>query len=457
MHTFHPSILREYDIRGVFEKTLFPKDAYYIGRCYGAELTGLNPTVAVCWDGRLSSPTLVASLVEGLIDAGVHVKKVGCGPTPMLYFSVAHLKLDGGIMVTGSHNPKDHNGFKMILSSGPVMSEDIQAFQDIVKTLSEPIDHGSIEDVEIQKDYISRLVQDLSMKADLKVVWDTGNGACGDAVRDLIGQLPGTHKLLYGTIDGTFPNHHPDPSHEDNLEDLKQAVLQEEADLGFAFDGDGDRLGVVNEKGCVFPIDQMLILLARDVVQKNPGKPIIADIKTSQSFFDDIKERGGEPVIWKTGHSHIKKKMKAIGAPFAGEITGHIFFADQYYGFDDALYTAVRLLSLVGSVSLSELQTALPSYFTGLEVRMPCDDEHKFSIVETIIAQAKLDPDVNKMIDIDGLRVEYPGGWWLVRASNTQDRIVFRAEGKTKEDYENIIKKAFIAFKAAGINLKDYF
>lgn len=458
-HVFHSSILREYDIRGIFEETLFPDDAYFIGRCYATLFEKSDPQVTVCWDGRLSSPILVENLIAGLVDGGVHVKKVGCGPTPLLYFSVHHLNLDGGIMVTGSHNPKDHNGFKMVLDSGPILAETIQSFREVVAKLPDVPKKGHIEDVDIKGAYVSRLLESVHISHDMKVMWDTGNGAAGEIVSQLIQKLPGHHTLIYGEIDGTFPNHHPDPSEEENLEDLKQVVLQKKADLGFAFDGDGDRLGVIDEMGAMFSIDQMLILLARDVIKNVPNAPIIADIKTSQAFFDDVARQGGIPFIWKTGHSLIKKKMKEVGAPFAGEITGHIFFSDEYYGFDDALYTAIRFLKIISATRkpLSAVRAALPSYYTGPEMRISCDDALKFQIVSQIISDAQKDPLIEKIVDIDGLRAEYSQGWWLVRASNTQNKIVFRAEGKTKSDYENILQRAFPHFQKAGINLESLF
>src|SRR5215469_4069452 len=363
-HVFDPTILREYDIRGVVGQTLHEADAYAIGRSFGsivAEKGGKR--VAVGCDGRLSSPALERALVNGLIASGVDVVRVGLGPTPMLYFASHTLDVAGGIMVTGSHNPPTHNGFKLVLDHKSFFGADIQRLGAIAAAGRFSVGKGSVAEKPVLTDYVKRLAADYrGGQRALSVVWDAGNGATGEAVQLLVKGLPGRHVLLNETIDGRFPVHHPDPTEPKNLKQLQQTVLQEKADVGIAFDGDADRIGVVDGQGRILWGDQILSILARDVLAGRPGATIIADVKASQVLFDEIARLGGQPLMWRTGHSIIKTKMAETGSPLAGEMSGHIFFADTWYGFDDALYAAVRLLSFLARTpaSLAELRDALP-------------------------------------------------------------------------------------------------
>jgi phosphomannomutase len=451
-HRFDPTILREYDIRGLVGKTLFPKDALALGRAYGTELRRRGGrTVAVGYDGRLSSPEMESALVEGLQASGLEILRIGVGPTPMLYFAVFHLPADGGVMVTGSHNPPDYNGFKMMLGRDSVHGEAIRGLGEIAARGEFETGAGSVRETPVLDAYVERLAADYRGKRPLSVAWDTGNGAAGPVAVALTPRLPGRHLLLNERVDGTFPSHHPDPSVPENLEQLRELVLKERLDLGLAFDGDADRLGVIDNTGGILWGDQLMVLLARDVLKRHPGAPIIADVKASQVLFDEISHAGGKPVMWRTGHSLIKSKMKETKAPLAGEMSGHIFFADGYYGFDDGLYAAIRLLSVVSNAtqSLGEMRAALPKVVNTPELRFPCPEDRKFKVVEEVrdrLLAAKA--DVNA---VDGVRVRTPDGWWLLRASNTQDVLVARCEAKDEAGLDRLKKALAQELEHSGI------
>src|SRR5579864_6388159 len=387
-HRFDPTILREYDIRGIVGTTLFPADAEAVGRAFAATLTaGGGRRVAVGYDGRLTSPELEDALVNGLAAAGVDVARIGRGPTPMLYFAAATLGVDGGIMVTGSHNPPDHNGFKMVLGGKPFYAEAIQRLGTIAASLGAPSGpRGKVEQHSVFDDYIARLAHDYDGVRLLNVAWDPGNGATGDVVSALTKKLPGTHHLINAAIDGRFPAHHPDPTIAENLVQLQEEVARCGCDLGIAFDGDGDRIGVVDAKGRIFWGDQLMIVLARDVLTRHKGAPILADVKASDVLFDEIARAGGKPVMLPTGHSPIKAKLAELNAPLAGEMSGHIFFGDGYYGFDDAVYVAVRLLDILArnGESLADIADSLPAMFNTPELRLDCTEARKFTIVAEI-------------------------------------------------------------------------
>lgn len=441
-HNFHPTVLREYDIRGIIGKTLTTDDARAIGRGFGTMVVrGGGKKVAIGFDGRLSSPSLEAAAVEGLKSTGLHVVRIGLGPTPMLYFTARHLKLDAGMMITGSHNPPDYNGFKMMIGKAPFYGAQILEIGKIAAAGDFETGEGSEETIDIQDAYVDRLVADYDGTRDLNVVWDNGNGAAGEILRRLVAKLPGKHTLLFDQIDGTFPNHHPDPTIPENLEDIIHKVAEQKADLGIAFDGDADRIGAVDEKGRIVWGDQLVAIYSKDVLANHPGATIIADVKASQTLFDQIAKLGGKPLMWKTGHSLLKAKMAETNSPLAGEMSGHIFFADKYYGFDDALYCAVRLLGLVSRHGeLSALRDELPDVLNTPEVRFQVSEERKFAAVEEIKARVKAEeaaggPEVN---DIDGVRVKNADGWWLLRASNTQDVLVARAEAFSAEGLERL-------------------
>ena len=362
-HSFNPTSLREYDIRGVVGRTLGEDDAYALGRSFGTLVRRAGSrSVAVGRDGRESSPALEQALVRGLNDSGADVVRVGVGPTPMLYYAEAVLDVGGGIMITGSHNPPEYNGFKMVLGHAAFFGEAIQQAGRMAAAGDWEEGRGSVCDEEVLERYVERLLEGYDGGA-FRIGWDAGNGAAGPALERLTAKLPGEHHLLYTDIDSRFPNHHPDPTDERNLEDLKRLVRDKKLDFGVAFDGDGDRIGAVDGEGRVVWGDQLLAILAEPVLAALPGATVIADVKASQALFDRVAELGGRPCMWKTGHSLIKSKMKETGAPLAGEMSGHIFFAHEYYGFDDALYAAVRLIRAVTQMggSLTALRSAMPT------------------------------------------------------------------------------------------------
>jgi phosphomannomutase len=458
-HRFDPTTLREYDIRGIVGKTLHGADAFAIGRVFGSIVAaGGGKTVAVGYDGRLSSPALEPELVAGLMASGMEVLRIGRGPTPMLYFAATTLPTDGAIMVTGSHNPPDYNGFKMMLGKKPFFGLQIQligekaAIGDVV-----PEAGGSESTIDVSTKYVARLLKDWDGSAQsLKVVWDNGNGAAGDILRRLVTSLPGTHTVLNGDIDGTFPAHHPDPTVAKNLEQLIAEVRARGADIGIAFDGDADRIGAVDDQGNILAGDQLLVIIARDVLAAHPGATVIADVKASQVLFDEIKASGGVPLMWRTGHSLIKAKMAETGAPLAGEMSGHIFFADRWYGFDDALYAGVRLLGILARMDgrLSDVRAALPHVVNTPELRFDCDDVRKFAVIDEVAARLR---QVGAAVsDIDGVRVSTPDGWWLLRASNTQAVLVARAEARDHAGLERL-KAALVAqLEASGLAAPDF-
>ncbi len=461
-HAFNPTILREYDIRGVVGHTLTMDDARALGRAFGtvaARRSGKKgPTISVGYDGRVSSPGLEAALVDGLMSTGAKVLRVGLGPTPLMYFSVFHLKSDAGIMVTGSHNPGDQNGFKLMLGRLAFYGPDITALGELAAKGDFVRGQGSVEDRNVGADYVAELVRAYRAPAgkSLKVTWDPGNGAAGEFLAKVAAQLPGQHQVINQTVDGTFPSHHPDPSEEKNLKQLQDAVRKEHCDVGLAFDGDGDRLGVVDANGRTIPADMMLALLAREVLKDRPGATIIADVKSSQVLYDEIARLGGKPLMWKTGHAHIKTKLAEEKSPLAGELSGHLFFADRYYGFDDALYAGVRVLSMVASSgqSLSAMAASLPAAVNTPEIRVACPDDQKFRIVQEL--RERMRKQGAKVSELDGLRVSLPTGWWLLRASNTQPALVARIEAVNAAELERLRSSLDNELKSMGVTLTEH-
>ena len=455
-HKFDPSILREYDIRGIVGATVHAADARAIGRTLGT-LVRRNggKRVALGYDGRLSSPELAAACIEGLTAAGIDVIDIGLAATPMLYFAVYHLEDDGGIQITGSHNPPDYNGFKMMMGKKSFFGADIQKLGEMAGKGDWESGQGKVEKQPILADYAARLLRDVKPGKKLKVAWDTGNGAVGVSIRSVVDKLEGEHFVLNEKVDGTFPAHHPDPTVPKNLEQLIAEVKARGCDLGIAFDGDGDRIGAVDGQGRILWGDQLLVLWSRDVLKTHPGATIIADVKASQVLFDEIAKAGGTPLMFKTGHSLIKSKMAEIGSPLAGEMSGHVFFADTFYGFDDALYCGLRLLNIVANAeeSLADMRDGLPQPVNTPELRFDCPDDQKFGVVEKV--KARLQKEGAKFSDIDGVRVNTKDGWWLLRASNTQPVLVARCEAADDAGLERLMADLKAALAACGVDLPD--
>ncbi|BEV02590.1 phosphoglucomutase/phosphomannomutase PgmG [Novosphingobium olei] len=457
-HKFHPTVLREYDIRGIIGETLGPDDARAIGRGFGTRIARAGgKRVAVGYDGRVSSPILEHALVEGLNASGVDVVRVGMGPTPMLYYAAASLdQVDGGIQITGSHNPANYNGFKMVFEGRPFFGPDILDLGTLAETGDWTSGNGTHETLDIMDEYVERLLKGLdgidgAMLDRLSIAWDCGNGAAGPVVEKLTARLPGKHTLLFTEVDGNFPNHHPDPTEEKNLLDLKKAVADGQLDFGVAFDGDGDRIGAIDGEGRIIWGDQLLMIYAEDLLAMEPGSTIIADVKASRALFDRVAELGGKPLMWKTGHSLIKSKMKETGSPLAGEMSGHVFFAHQYYGFDDALYAAIRLIAASARLgrSVTELRGAMPAMINTPELRFQVDESRKFAVIDEVKARLEAEgADVNAT---DGARVNTPDGWWLLRASNTQDVLVARAESYSQDGLDRLMGMIDAQLAASGL------
>jgi phosphomannomutase len=459
-HMFDSTVLREYDIRGIIGQTLHDADAFAIGRCFGTVVArDGGKSVAVGYDGRLSSPSLELALVRGLRASGMEVVRIGRGPTPMLYYTATTQGTGGAVMITGSHNPSDYNGFKMMLGKKPFFGTQIRDLGAMAAAGDVVVEaEGSERQLDIAEEYLARLVKDWDGgDRALKVVWDNGNGAAGDVLTELVKRLPGQHTVLNGEIDGTFPAHHPDPTVPANLRQLIAEVLVQKADVGIAFDGDADRIGLVDDTGAILFGDQLMILLGRDVLRTHPGATIIADVKASQVLFDEIGKAGGKPLMWKTGHSLIKAKMAETGSPLAGEMSGHIFFADRWYGFDDALYAAIRTLGILarmGGTKLSDVRKALPQVINTPELRFDCDDRRKFEVVAEVAE--RLRAAGANVSEIDGVRVLTDDGWWLLRSSNTQAVLVARCEASSDAGLDRL-KAALVAqLEASGLAAPDF-
>ncbi|MBA4753168.1 MAG: phosphomannomutase/phosphoglucomutase [Sphingopyxis sp.] len=430
MHNFHPTMLREYDIRGVVGDTLSDKDAYAIGRSFATLVRRAGgKRVAVGYDGRLSSPMLADALIAGINDAGVDALNVGLGPTPMLYYAASTEDVEGGIQITGSHNPPDYNGFKFVMQGRPFYGADILGIGEMAAAGDWDSGEGTSQTIDIVDAYVDRLVEGFAGGA-FRIGWDAGNGAAGTVIEKLTARLPGEHHLLFTDIDGHFPNHHPDPTEEKNLADLRKLVAEKSLDFGVAFDGDGDRIGAIDGEGRVIWGDQLLQIYAAALLQDLPGATIIADVKASQALFDRVAELGGKPLMWKTGHSLIKAKMKETGSPLAGEMSGHIFFADRYYGYDDAPYAAIRLIEAATKLgqSVTQLRGNMAPMVNTPEMRFQVDESRKFAIVDEVLG--RLTASGAQVDRTDGARVLTDDGWWLLRASNTQEVLVARAEAK---------------------------
>ena len=445
------SIFKAYDIRGVVGTTLDTEVARQIGRAFGSEIRAQGGSaVVVARDGRLSGPALSAALAEGLQACGVDVIDVGMVPTPVGYFAT-QVPLDGRvadscIVVTGSHNPPDYNGFKMVLRGAAIYGEQIQALYRRIVNADFASGNGSYAQHDVLDAYVERIVGDIKPARKMKLVIDAGNGVAGGLAPRLFRALGCEVTELFCEIDGTFPNHHPDPAHLENLQDVIRALKEGDAEIGFAFDGDGDRLGVVTKDGSVIFPDRQLMLYAQDVLTRNPGAQIIYDVKCTRNLAPWIRRHGGEPLMWKTGHSLVKAKLRETGAPLAGEMSGHVFFKDRWYGFDDGLYTGARLLEILArSADPSALLNGLPDSLCTPELQIKCAEGENFALIERLQQNAKFD-GADEVSLIDGLRVEYADGFGLARSSNTTPVIVMRFEAddaaalaRIQDDFKRVI------------------
>jgi phosphomannomutase len=457
-HKFDSTILRSYDIRGQFGLTLKTDDAFAIGAGFGHQIkTTSAGRVAVGRDGRLSSPNLSAALIDGLKQAGCKVYDIGIGPTPMLYYADRHLNCDGAIQVTGSHNPPDYNGFKIIRDHQSYFGDDIQNLGKASALGLSLAGAGTSEQISVFDNYIDRLRQNIDF-GDFSIVWDTGNGAAGPAVDALVTGISGTHKTLFTDVDGRFPNHHPNPVDPETLKFLKEQVQTANADCGIGFDGDGDRIGVIDKTGRQVSGDLLTAFLSLDILDRHNGADILFDVKSSSTALDIVRRAGGKPHLWRTGHSHMKKRLKELDAPLAGEMSGHIFIADDFYGFDDALYAACRFLSQLAHMkqnrneSLTDFLDQLPPSFTTPECHIHCLDGEKFTVVKRLSQQINAVMPAEQINLIDGVRLTTASGWCLIRASNTEPALVARAEGENEAALNEMIQFLRNQLKAAGIS-----
>ncbi|WP_313517811.1 phosphomannomutase/phosphoglucomutase [Pseudomonas sp.] len=437
--TLPASIFRAYDIRGVVGDSLTPETAYWIGRAIGSETIAKGePNISVGRDGRLSGPELVQQLIQGLLDAGCAVSDVGMVPTPVLYYAANVLAGKSGVMLTGSHNPPDYNGFKIVIAGDTLANEQIQALRLRIENNDLATGIGSVEQVDVLERYYKQIRDDIAIAKKLKVVVDCGNGVAGVIAPQLIEGLGCEVIPLFCDVDGNFPNHHPDPGKPENLEDLIAKVKEVGADIGLAFDGDGDRVGVVTNTGTIIYPDRLLMLFAKDVVSRNPGADIIFDVKCTRRLTALISGYGGRPVMWKTGHSLIKKKMKETGALLAGEMSGHVFFKERWFGFDDGIYSAARLLEIISQDKrdAEHVFSAFPNDVSTPEINIQVTEESKFAIIDALQRDAQWG-EAN-LTTLDGVRVDYQKGWGLVRASNTTPVLVLRFEAETEAELERI-------------------
>jgi phosphomannomutase / phosphoglucomutase len=437
----NPQIFREYDIRGIVGRDFDAADVERIGLAFGTYVRQRGgKRLAVGRDHRLSSESFCRALTKGLQATGCDVVDVGLVPTPVLYFSIFHLNTDGGCMITASHNPSEYNGIKLCHGYEALHGEEIQEVGRLAAQGSFVQGPSQRTEAEVLSPYLTYVTEQIHLRRPLRVVVDAGNGTSGLIIQDLLRRLGCEVYELFCEVDGTFPNHHPDPTVPENLADLIREVRVRQADVGLAFDGDSDRLGVIDERGEIIWGDRLLVLFAREILSRRPGAKVIFDVKCSQVLVDDIRQHGGVPLMWMTGHSLIKKKLYAEQAALAGEMSGHMFFADGYFGYDDALYAACRLLQIVdrANAPLSTLLADLPMTYSTPEIRVTCADEDKFGVVERLKSQVQQEAQVRELVTIDGARIIFADGWGLVRASNTQPALVLRFEATTHEGLEAI-------------------
>lgn len=431
-------IFREYDIRGMPDRDFNISDVRNIGQGYGTFLdqNGGKRTV-IARDCRLSSPEIRDALVDGLMESGAHIIDVGVCPTPLLYFAIRHLKADGGLMITASHNPPEYNGFKVCLGPDTMFGAEIQDFRRFLEKGRFINKKGILEFYDILTPYSDYLGSHIDVKRPVRLAMDSGNGTAGVVAGPILERLGCKPLELFSEMDGRFPNHEPDPTVPGNMSTLIDTVREKKLDLGIGFDGDGDRIGVVDEKGHMIWGDMLMVIFAREILKEHPGATFIGEVKCSQNMYDDIRAHGGNAIMWKTGHSLIKKKLKEEKALLAGEMSGHMFFADRYFGFDDAIYAACRLVEIISRrhKPLSEYLADLPKTYNTPEIRVDCPEDKKFRLVDRVREELKKDHEI---LDVDGVRVIFPDGWGLLRASNTGPVLVLRFEAQSKERLQEI-------------------
>lgn len=457
LEKFDPEVLREYDIRGIVDINLSVNTAYTIGRTFGhiVSFQTKSKRVAVGYDGRLTSPRLHDALCDGLVKSGAHVITIGMSPTPKTYFAHYHLNTDAAVMVTGSHNPSEYNGFKMVLNNHSFYAENIQKLQQLVDVKKLEKGKGSLKSIDLSNEYVQRNLKNINLSKKIKIAWDIGNGVVGAVIDKFIDKLTNAeHILINKEVDGTFPNHHPDPTVPKNMIQLIKIVQEYQCDIGFAFDGDGDRLGVIDNKGKIVWADQYMIVLAKEIASLYTMPKIVMDIKSSNVFFNEVKKFGCDPVMFKTGHSPIKEKMKEINSPLSGEMSGHVCYADDFFGYDDAMYVALRLLRILSNEkkSLNDLIAEYPETVSTPETRIDVEESRKFIIVKEI--KERLKNFAGEIIDIDGIRLQNKKGWFLIRASNTQNQLTCRAEALNKEDLVNLTNLIEEQLKLSNVNFK---
>ena len=457
LEKFNPEVLREYDIRGIVGENLTENTAYTIGRTFGHVICSKfkEKTIVVGYDGRLTSPKLHDALCEGLIKSGVNVTTIGMGPTPMIYFAHHHLNTNAAIVVTGSHNPPEYNGFKMVLDKHSYYAKDIQKLQKIIQDLKIIEEEGTLKKINLKESYVLRNLKNIELKKKIKIAWDIGNGAMGCVIDMFTAKIINAeHIVINKEVDGTFPNHHPDPTIPKNMEQLIDTVKKNNCDLGLAFDGDGDRLGVIDNKGNIIWADQYMLLLTREIATLYDNPKIIMDVKSSKVFFDESRKFNCEPIMFKTGHSPIKDKMKELHSPLSGEMSGHVCYGDDFYGYDDAMYVGLRLLRILTNEQkkLDELISIFPKTLSTPEIRFDVVESRKFKIINEIKERLKnIDGEI---IDIDGIRIQNSKGWFLIRASNTQNQLTCRAEALNKKDLITLIELIEVQLKLSGVNFK---
>jgi phosphomannomutase/phosphoglucomutase len=447
----NPLIFREYDVRGVADRDLTDELALDLGRSFGTFLTRRNQKrIVLGRDCRLSSPRLHAALIRGLLETGISLVDIGVGPTPMMYFAVFHLDADGGVQITGSHNPPEDNGFKLMSGKATLAGDEVRELRTLIERRDFSLrPGGKVEEWNPLEAYAAYMRGNIKLaRTDVRFAIDSGNGAGGPAALAAMKAVGLSPIAMYCEMDGAFPNHHPDPSLPENMQELVERVKQDGLAFGIAYDGDADRIGVVDNRGNIIFGDRLMILLSRHILKRHPGAAILGEVKCSQTMYDDIAKHGGRPIVWKTGHSLIKKKMKEEHALLAGEMSGHVFFADRYFGFDDAIYASLRLLEIVAESDkpLDELLADVPETHSTPELRVDTPDEVKFDIVKRVLAHYRATHDV---LDVDGARISFPGGWGLVRASNTQPALVLRFEAESPSRLAEIRSEVEAVVRAA--------